>query len=151
MRTTHIKNNKIINGFFEKKAITDYTGIYSGLHLEFDAKSTNQKRFYLRLLAAHQLEHLLYVKKHGGYAFILLYFRPFEKAFLLDIYEIYDYIKKGEKSIPFETLLEKNDIIKIRKYQENYYLDYLDVLKRMECYGTKKEKKTNKKKLKTKR
>ena len=40
---------------------------------------------------------------------------------------------------------KKNDIIKIRKYQENYYLDYLDVLKRMECYGTKKEKKTNKK------
>ena len=50
---------KILDGFFEKKSTLDYSGIYNGKYVEFDAKETNSKTsFPLSNIHEHQINHI---------------------------------------------------------------------------------------------
>lgn len=97
----------MINGFLEKASTVDYDGVYKGMPIAFEAKSTKElRRFDLKNIADHQIEHLAEFDKHDGISFILVEFARHGTVYLL-LYETLEHYwhkaqRGGRKSIPIE-------------------------------------------------
>jgi len=68
------RNGKEITGHLEKGTWVDYSGIYNGHSIIFDAKETKLKRFPLKNISPHQYQQLKSWHKHGAVAFLLVAF-----------------------------------------------------------------------------
>ncbi len=121
---------KIIEAFYKIPSTTDYNGIYNGKYIDFEAKETHNKTsFPLKNIHAHQIDHLVRCKKHGGISFVIIALVQSNEYYLIDIDCIYEYYVAKElsrKSIPLDVIREKGHLIK-----ESYpiRLDYLSVVK----------------------
>lgn len=60
---------KNVDAYLDKAAWLDYTGVYKGYSLNFDAKETTVERFPLANLANHQYETMKLWNRHGGVTF----------------------------------------------------------------------------------
>lgn len=119
IKVLKIKNQKIVNGFFEKKSTTDYNGLYNGKYLDFDVKSSIKTKINIKNhIPLHQLKHLELIDNHGGISFIILYFINENKFFVVP----YKLLKR-KKSLNIFDLEKKNLEIKITP---NLILDYLN-------------------------
>lgn len=116
-----VQNNKV-EGVFKEKSTTDYNGIYNGLHVDFEAKTTNGSNFILSNIKPHQLQHLKNINSQNGVAFILVYFKEHQRVFYLP-YILVQQSKVKQLSITFFEL----NCIEI-KLQLNPVLNYLDAL-----------------------
>lgn len=120
----------IKEAYYKVPSTTDYNGIYLGYYIDFEAKETlNQTSFPISNIHAHQVEHLISIKNHGGIAFILVYFKKLDKIYLLDAEYVDFYYKRsmlGRKSITINEFEENGHIV-----QEglNPRVAYLDVVK----------------------
>ncbi len=120
----------IKEAYFKTPSTTDYNGIYSGHHIDFEAKETHNKTsFPLQNLHPHQIDHMNQVAAQGGICFLLIHFSHWDDVYLLPFNQLivyWDrYMKGGRKSI---TLTEiKNDGILI-PYEYLPRLDYLAAL-----------------------
>lgn len=99
---------KIVEAYYQQSSTTDYNGIYQGIPIDFEAKSTrNKTSFPLSMIHQHQLEHLSQVIQHGGFAFLIIRFVLHDLTFLLPYTELEQYIKKYKKqSIPLKWFQE---------------------------------------------
>ena len=62
-----------IEGVLREKSTLDYTGVYKGYYLDFDAKSSKSKTsFPLANIHKHQLLHIDRVLKHKGISFLII-------------------------------------------------------------------------------
>ena len=121
-------NYQINEAYFAQPSTTDYNGIYRGQYIDFEAKETsNVNLFSLANIHPHQLEHLSRVTKHGGIAFILVYFVKHNEVYLLDSLKLENIIKDNAKSIRYETF-KKEGILVPFGYQAP--IDYLKVVDR---------------------
>ena len=128
---------QITLGYFDKRSTVDYIGMCQGIALCFDAKETWHNSFSLANFHSHQMEYMQDFKSHGGISFFLVYFKKFEKFYLLPLELVEEQLKKaqegGRKSIP-HSLCEKRAIPigflnqQILHYLPaiNVYLDYLE-------------------------
>lgn len=124
---------RIIEAYYKTPSTTDYNGIYKGKYIDFEAKETISKSFSFTHIFPHQIEHLLNIKKHGGIAFVIIYYKKFNQVVIIDIDEFnQEYVEANcdgaKKSIEYERALE------IGKAVKNGYtppFDYLKVVDEM--------------------
>ncbi|MFV0424353.1 MAG: Holliday junction resolvase RecU [Bacilli bacterium] len=121
------KESIITKAFFQTPSTTDYNGIYKGLYIDFEAKETSSSTsFALRNIHAHQIQHLIKIKEHGGIAFLIIQFIKLDKTYLLPIESFTDFIENSSrKSIPIEYF-EKNSYL--IKYNFHPRIDYLQIV-----------------------
>ncbi|WP_026702839.1 Holliday junction resolvase RecU [Salibacterium aidingense] len=100
------KGTQVLKGFYEQKSSVDYSGIYAGIPIEFEAKSISGKRFELKNIHDHQLQHLKNAEQHGATVFLLIEFRDTREIFFTPLSLITLAVKNaargGRKSIPID-------------------------------------------------
>lgn len=114
-----------IEGVLREKSTLDYTGVYKGYYLDFDAKSSKSKTsFPLANIHKHQLLHIDRVLKHKGISFLIIEMN--DRFFILDGNVLIKFVNNNDrKSIPFDFI--KNNGLEI-KLKFNPTLDYIPVL-----------------------
>lgn len=99
--------SKIVEAYYKTPSTTDYNGIYRGKYIDFEAKETIKNIFSFKHIYKHQIEHLLNIKKLGGIAFVIIYFRISNEVYIFDIDVFYKlYLDETRKSISFNNAIE---------------------------------------------
>ena len=76
------------NGFVMSKSTTDYYGIYKGIFVAFEAKSTNQDRLPLANIKVHQSNYVNQINNHGGVAFYIVGFKTYDEFYFVTANDI---------------------------------------------------------------
>ena len=128
-KNNRIGNIKIKEAYFENPSTTDYNGLYNGKYIDFEAKETNNKKYFpLENIHSHQIKHLRNIYNNKGICFLIIRFIEYNKTYLLFGKDFFDFIDNNErKSIPIEYFEEKGHEIK-EKYSPR--LDYLEIIKK---------------------
>ena len=88
---------KITEAYFRQASTTDYSGVYQGHYLDFEAKETqNKTSFPLKNFHEHQIVHMENVLKQEGIAFVLLHFSALSRTFLLKASDLIPFFKEKE-------------------------------------------------------
>lgn len=98
---------KIVEAYFRQASTTDYSGVYKGHYIDFEAKETRQKTAMpMKNFHAHQIEHMMQVIAQGGVCFVLLHFSTLNETYLLPASDLISYyqIDKGSKSMPLSYI-----------------------------------------------
>lgn len=115
--------------YFDEKSTVDYVGNVQGIPLCFDAKETSKPSLPLENIHEHQIEFMKKFEEQRGLAFILVYFKKYEKFFLMDIQSVNKFYENalngGRKSIPYNAFDERLEIF---KNKDGYMLHYLDTI-----------------------
>lgn len=121
---------RILDGFYEKKSTLDYSGIYKGKYIEFDAKETNSKTsFPISNIHIHQLEHIRNIIYFKGIAFLIVRFNYYNKTFLVPGDKLLNYIdNNNRKSIPYSFFADNCYEIKLKYSPRLDYLKIIDIL-----------------------
>ena len=118
---------KITEAYYKTPSTTDYNGIYKGKYIDYEAKETNNLSFSFTHIFPHQIDHLVNIKKQGGIAFVIIYYKKVDEVIIIDIEpfnKAYEEAKiKGKKSITVEKALE------LGKQVKKGYTPPLDYLK----------------------
>lgn len=119
--------NKIKEAYFNEPSTLDYTGIYKGKYLEFDAKETQSKTsFPLSNIHKHQMEHIKKVLEFGGIAYLIVRFTSLDKTYLLLGEDLIKFVNNSDrKSIPIEYFNTNGFVIEM-KYTPR--LDYIKII-----------------------
>ena len=115
-----------IEGVLREKSTLDYTGVYKGYYLDFDAKSSKSKTsFPLANIHKHQLLHIDRVLKHKGISFLIIEMN--DRFFILDGNVLMNFVNNNDrKSIPFEFIQKEGLEIKLKYSQKLEYITVLD-------------------------
>jgi len=128
---TNSKTGKI-TGFYEKKSTVDYTGVYQGCSLAFDAKETSvETRFDLNNVGDHQYTYLASHTTNGGISFLIVWFKEQDEMYYLSFELLDQYWQNqfngGRKSIPYEKIAKEEYQIQSNQVP----VDYLSVVEEM--------------------
>ena len=117
-----------IEGVLREKSTLDYTGVYKGYYLDFDAKSSKSKTsFPLSNIHKHQLLHIDRVLKHKGISFLIIEMN--DRFFILDGNVLIKFVNNNDrKSIPFEFVQKEGLEIKLKFSPTLDYITVLDTL-----------------------
>ena len=117
-----------IEGVLREKSTLDYTGVYKGHYLDFDAKSSKSKTsFPLANIHKHQLLHIDRVLKHKGISFLIIEMN--DRFFILDGNVLIKFVNNNDrKSIPFEFIQKEGLEIKLKFSPTLDYITVLDTL-----------------------
>lgn len=117
-----------IEGVLKEKSTLDYTGVYKGYYLDFDAKSSKSKTsFPLANIHKHQLLHIDRVLKHKGISFLIIEMN--DRFFILDGNVLINFVNNNDrKSIPFEFIQKEGLEIKLKFSPTLDYITVLDTL-----------------------
>lgn len=117
-----------IEGILREKSTLDYTGVYKGYYLDFDAKSSKSKTsFPLSNIHKHQLLHIDRVLKHKGISFLIIEMN--DRFFILDGNVLMNFVNNNDrKSIPFEFIQKEGLEIKLKFSPTLDYITVLDTL-----------------------
>lgn len=117
-----------IEGILREKSTLDYTGVYKGYYLDFDAKSSKSKTsFPLANIHKHQLLHIDRVLKHKGISFLIIEMN--DRFFILDGNVLIKFVNNNDrKSIPFEFIQKEGLEIKLKFSPTLDYITVLDTL-----------------------
>lgn len=119
--------HKITDAYFSEKSTTDYNGLYDGMYIDFEAKQTKYKSFNLvSNLHEHQRMHLKNVMRHGGLAFLFVYFYQYDKIYIIDYRFIDDFIDGGKSQIPITYFEENGYELKLGYNPALDYIKYID-------------------------
>ena len=120
---------RIVEAYYQTPSTTDYNGIYKGYYIDYEAKETNNKTFPFKNIFPHQINHLKNCKRHGGIAFVIIFFRTYDKIYIIDINEFLKYYESDEKkSISMDKISEIGVEVKIGYTPEIDYLKAVDEL-----------------------
>lgn len=117
-----------IEGVLREKSTLDYTGVYKGYYLDFDAKSSKSKTsFPLANIHKHQMLHIERVLKHKGISFLIIEMN--DRFFILDGNVLMNFVNNNDrKSIPFEFIQKEGLEIKLKFSPTLDYITVLDTL-----------------------
>lgn len=124
---------KITEAYYKTPSTTDFNGVYKGRYIDFDAKETHSKTAMpLKNVHPHQIDHLKQVAKHGGIAFLIVHFKPYNEYFLLPatlLFQFWDHQheEKGRKSIPYKTFKEHAYLIPFGYQPRLNYIKIVDL------------------------
>ncbi|CCK19775.1 Holliday junction resolvase RecU [Pseudolactococcus laudensis] len=117
---------KITEAYFRQASTTDYSGVYQGRYLDFEAKETqNKTSFPLKNFHEHQIVHMENVLKQEGIAFVLLHFSALSRTFLLKASDLIPFFKEkeGQKSIALAFIETKGYELPTNQLPSIPYLD----------------------------
>lgn len=110
---------KIVEAYFRHASTTDYSGVYKGYYIDFEAKETRQKTAMpMKNFHAHQIEHMAQVLHQKGISFVLLHFSTLKETYLLPAQALIDFyqIDKGGKSMHIDYIRQHGFEIKMGGY-----------------------------------
>ena len=117
---------KITEAYFRQASTTDYSGVYQGYYLDFEAKETqNKSSFPLKNCHEHQSRHMENVLKQDGVAFVLHHFSTLSRTILLKASDLIPFFKEkdGQKSIPLAFIEVKGYELPTNQLPSIPYLD----------------------------
>lgn len=122
--------NRIREAYFNEPSTLDYTGVYQGKYLEFDAKETQSKTsFPLSNIHKHQMEHIKKVLYYGGIVYLIVRFSLLNKTYLLFGEDLIAFTEQYDrKSIPVSFFESYGYVIEM-KYTPR--LDYIKIIDRI--------------------
>lgn len=119
--------------YFGEKSTVDYIGAVQGIPVCFDAKETTLENLPLRNIHKHQLDFMKGFISQKAVAFFIVYFKKFDKYYLLPFEVAEKYYenaeKGGRKSIPYQEFEKKYEI----KNKHGFVLHYLEPLNTYLC------------------
>jgi recombination protein U len=109
VKVVQSKGSRVLSGFFEEKAMLDYSGVYKGRAIYFDAKQTREKtRFPLDNIHEHQVEHLRACGRQGAVTFLIVDFAAWHRIYYVPGKVIVDAWDRGEaggrKSVAYDDI-----------------------------------------------
>lgn len=119
---------KIVEAYFRQASTTDYSGVYQGHYLDFEAKETRQKSSMpMKNFHAHQIEHMEQVLDQGGICFVLLHFSSLKETYLLPALYLVTFFKldQGKKSMPLAYIKEHGYLVEPKGLPSVPYLDII--------------------------
>ncbi|KXT77350.1 Holliday junction resolvase RecU [Streptococcus sp. DD13] len=120
---------KIIEAYFRQASTTDYSGVYKGHYIDFEAKETRQKTAMpMKNFHSHQIEHMDQVLAQGGICFVLLHFSTLKETYLLPASPLIAFYKidQGSKSMPLSYIREHGYELKLGHFPSVPYLTIID-------------------------
>ncbi|MBP2623462.1 Holliday junction resolvase RecU [Streptococcus oricebi] len=105
---------KIVEAYFRQASTTDYSGVYQGYYLDFEAKETRQKNSMpMKNFHPHQIDHMERVTEQDGICFVLLHFSTLKETYLLPAPYLIDFYKidQGSKSMPLTYIQEHGYLV----------------------------------------
>lgn len=120
------KRKIITKAFFKEPSTLDYSGIYRGKYIEFDAKETKCKTsFPLANISKNQINHMKNVINHGGISFLIIKIN--DGFYFVDASYIINFIESEKrKSIPFSNIEEYGYKINRRNLVQIDYIKIID-------------------------
>lgn len=121
---------KIEEAYYTVASTTDYSGLFMGHYIDFEAKECSSKTsFPFSRIHQHQIKHLENVNKHGGIAFIIIRIKILDKDFLIKVEDYVNYVNNSSrKSLPINWIIEKGYEI---TYNYTKPCDYLETIKKV--------------------
>lgn len=120
---------KIVEAYFRQASTTDYSGVYKGLYIDFEAKETRQKTAMpMKNFHLHQIEHMASVLDQKGICFVLLHFSTLKETYYLPAKALIDFfqIDKGNKSMPLDYIKKNGYEIIQGAFPQVPYLDIIE-------------------------
>ncbi|MFA9414377.1 MULTISPECIES: Holliday junction resolvase RecU [unclassified Streptococcus] len=120
---------KIVEAYFRHASTTDYSGVYRGYYIDFEAKETRQKNsFPLKNFHQHQIDHMAHVLEQQGICFVLLHFSISQQTFLLPAKSLIAFYTevKGQKSMPLDYIKKHGYPIEQGAFPQIPYLDIIE-------------------------
>lgn len=120
---------KIVEAYFKQASTTDYSGVYEGFYIDFEAKETRQKTALpMKNFHAHQIQHMEQVLKQKGICFVLLHFSSYQETYLLPAIDLIHFYQQdnGKKSMPLDYIREHGYAIEQHAFPQ---IPYLDIVK----------------------
>lgn len=114
--------------YFDQKSTVDYIGVAQGTPLCFDAKETTKESLPLANIHLHQITFMEDFVKQGGEAFLIVYFKKYNRYFLCMADQVRHYydaaVAGGRKSIPYTAFQADMEVL----IEGGLYLNYLKPL-----------------------
>ncbi|MGT2934058.1 Holliday junction resolvase RecU [Streptococcus catagoni] len=120
---------KIVEAYFRQASTTDYSGVYKGYYIDFEAKETRQKTAMpMKNFHSHQIEHMASVVEQKGICFVLLHFSTLKETYYLPAEALIEFyqIDMGNKSMPLDYIRKNGFEILIGAYPQVPYLDIIE-------------------------
>lgn len=120
---------KIVEAYFRQASTTDYSGVYKGRYIDFEAKETQQKQSMpMKNFHQHQIDHMEAVVQQGGICFVLLHFAKLSETYLLPAPALIHYynIDHGSKSMPLSYIQEHGFLVDKNRLPSVPYLDIIE-------------------------
>ena len=125
----HRSRAKIVEAYFRQASTTDYSGVYKGHYIDFEAKETRQKKSMpMKNFHPHQIEHMEAVLEQKGICFVLLHFSSLSETYLLPASYLIEFYKidKGGKSMPLTYIQEHGYPIEMQQLPSIPYLEIIE-------------------------
>ena len=122
---------KIVEAYFRQASTTDYSGVYRGHYIDFEAKETRQKNAIpMKNFHPHQIQHMEQVLEQQGICFVLLHFSSQQETYLLPALDLIRFYHqdKGQKSMPLGYIQEYGYLVKQGAFPQ---IPYLDIIKEL--------------------
>ena len=120
---------KIVEAYFRQASTTDYSGVYKGHYIDFEAKETRQKKSMpMKNFHSHQIEHMEAVLEQKGICFVLLHFSSLRETYLLPASYLIEFYKidKGGRSMPLTYIQEHGYPIEMQQLPSIPYLEIIE-------------------------
>lgn len=117
---------KIVEAYFRQASTTDYSGVYEGFYIDFEAKETKQKHAIpMKNFHPHQIQHMEQVLEQKGICFVLLHFSSYQETYLLPAFDLIRFYHQdmGKKSMPLDYIREFGFVIEHSAFPQIPYLD----------------------------
>jgi len=125
----HRSRAKIVEAYFRQASTTDYSGVYKGHYIDFEAKETRQKKSMpMKNFHSHQIKHMEAVLEQKGICFVLLHFSSLRETYLLPASYLIEFYKidKGGKSMPLTYIQEHGYPIEMQQLPSIPYLEIIE-------------------------
>ena len=125
----HRSRAKIVEAYFRQASTTDYSGVYKGHYIDFEAKETRQKKSMpMKNFHSHQIEHMEAVLEQKGICFVLLHFSSLKETYLLPASYLIEFYKidMGGKSMPLSYIQEHGYPIEMQQLPSIPYLEIIE-------------------------
>lgn len=125
----HRSRAKIVEAYFRQASTTDYSGVYKGHYIDFEAKETRQKKSMpMKNFHSHQIEYMEAVLEQKGICFVLLHFSSLRETYLLPASYLIEFYKidKGGKSMPLTYIQEHGYPIEMQQLPSIPYLEIIE-------------------------
>lgn len=122
---------KITEAYFRHASTTDYSGVYKGHYIDFEAKETRQKNAMpMKNFHYHQIEHMKMVLSQNGICFVLLHFTSLQETYFLPAEFLVNFylIDKGKKSMPLDYIKKNGYLISSKTLPQIPYIEIIQSL-----------------------
>lgn len=120
---------KIVEAYFRQASTTDYSGVYNGHYIDFEAKETRQKTAMpLKNFHDHQIDHMKRVIDQKGICFVLMHFSTLKQTYYLPAQHLIDFyqVESSKGSMPLTFIQQHGFAITLASFPQVPYLDIIE-------------------------